>query len=78
MEGGGMPSAEQMEKMRKRLESMTPEEQQKEMEKMKQRFQNMTPEEKEKMRQQRSQGGGAGRRQGAGGGSRAEQPERNQ
>ncbi len=59
-EGGGMPSAEQMEKMRKRLENMTPEEQQKEMEKMKQRFQNMTPEEREKMRQQRSQGGGRG------------------
>jgi len=78
IEGVGMPSAEQMEKMRKRFESMSPEEQQKETEKIKQRFQNMTPEEKEKMRQQRSQGSGAGRRQGAGGGSRAEQPERNQ
>jgi len=77
-EGVGMPSAEQMEQMRKRFESMSPEEQQKEMEKMKQRFQNMSPEEREKMRQQRSQGGSGGRRQGAGGGSRAEQPERNQ
>ena len=77
-EGVGMPSAEQMEQMRKRFESMSPEEQQKEMEKMKQRFQNMSPEEREKMRQQRSQGGSGGRRQGAGGGSRTEQPERNQ
>jgi len=77
-EGFRMPSAEQMEQMRKRFESMSPEERQKEMEKMKQRFQNMSPEEREKMRQQRSGEGGAGRRQGAGGGPRPEQPEREQ
>ena len=62
-ESAQMPSAEQMEKMRQRFESMSPEERQKEMENMKQRFENMSPEEREKMRQ-RSQGSG-GRRQGS-------------
>jgi hypothetical protein len=63
--GSPGPSAQQMEQMRKRFESMSPEEQQKEIEKMRQRFENMTPEEQEKMRQ-RFQGAGPGQ----GGGSR--------
>jgi HlyD family secretion protein len=73
-EGGtGAPpgmSSQEMEKMRQRFESMSPEERQAEMEKMKQRFQNMSPEEREKLRQQRSKGAdsnspdsGRGRRQ---------------
>lgn len=63
--GPGFPegSTEQMEQMRRRFESMSPEERQKEIERMKQRFESMSPEEREKMRQ-RFQGGG--RRQGGG------------
>ena len=55
------PSAEQMEQMRKRYESMSPEERQQEMEKMKQRLQNLSPEEREQMRQKfRGSGGRRG------------------
>jgi len=61
--GGSGPSAQQMEQMRKRFESMSPEERQKEIEKMKKRLENMSPEERQKMRD-RFQGGsqGEGRR----------------
>jgi HlyD family secretion protein len=85
-EAGGLgPSAEQMERMRKRFESMSPEERQKEMEKIRQRFENMSPEEREKMRQ-RFQGRGprqsGGRRQAGdqeqGAGQRPRRSERNQ
>ena len=89
----GLPgdSAQQMEQMRKRFESMSPEERKKEAEKMRKQFENMTPEEREKMRQrfegmgsrQREdprQGGGPG--QGGGprqrGGTRPRGSERNQ
>jgi HlyD family secretion protein len=62
-EGGtGAPpgmSSQEMEKMRQRFESMSPEERQAEIEKMKQKFQNMSPEEREKLRQQGSQGAGS-------------------
>jgi HlyD family secretion protein len=75
-EGGGRPvgrgqerpgregvTSEQREKMRKRLENMSPEERQKEIEKMRRRFENMSPEERQRM-QERSQSGpsGEGRR----------------
>lgn len=84
-EGSEGPSSDQMEQMRKRLESMSPEERQKEMEKMRQSFENMSPQEREAARQ-RFQGTGSrqgrGSRQGAGqrqtGGPRAAESERNQ
>lgn len=60
-----MPSPQQMEQMRRRIENMSPEERQKAMEEMRKRFENMTPEERERMRQ-RFQGGG--RRPGGGSG----------
>jgi len=67
-QGFQMPSREQMEETRKRLENMSPEEREKEAEKMKQRFQNMSPEEREKMRQRRGSGGrGDGTGPGSGG-----------
>ena len=65
-EGPQYPSSDQM---RQRLESMSPEERQKEMEQMKQRRENMTPEEREQMRQRfqgQGQGQGTGSRQGRG------------
>ncbi len=72
MGGQGFPSVtpEQAEQMRKRMESMTPE-QREEMQKMRERMQNMTPEEREQMRQKfRGTGGrrgdGAGQGQGDG------------
>jgi HlyD family secretion protein len=79
---GGLqaPEANEMGQMRRRLESMSPEEQQKEMERMKQRFENMSPEEREKMRQRFQGGGGSrqGRGQGQGAGQRPRGPERDQ
>jgi HlyD family secretion protein len=65
LEGVQVPSSDQMEQTRQRLENMSPEERQKEMEQMKQRRENMTPEEREQMRQ-RFQGQGSGSRQGRG------------
>jgi HlyD family secretion protein len=62
--GTDVPSSDQMEQMRRRLENMSDEERQKEREQMKQRFENMSPEERDAMRQ-RFQGGG-GSRQGRG------------
>lgn len=49
----GLPavSAQQIEQMRKRFESMSPEERKKEAEKMRKQFESMTPQEREKMRQ---------------------------
>jgi len=88
----GLPggSAQQMEQMRKRFESMSPEERKKEAEKMRKQFESMSPEEREKMRQ-RSQGmgsrqGGGPRQPGGprqagprqGGGARPRGSERNQ
>jgi HlyD family secretion protein len=57
--GQGLPSfsPEQAEQMRKRLESMTPEQRQ-EMEKMRERYQNATPEEREQLRQKFGARGG--------------------
>jgi len=76
-QGTELPSADQMQKIRERFESMSPEEQQKELEKMKQRFENMSPEEREQTRQ-RFQGAG-GRRQGERQGQgQSQNPERNQ
>jgi HlyD family secretion protein len=79
------PPSDQMEQMRSRLESMSPEDRQKEMEKMKQSFENMSPQEREEARQRF---GGAGSRQGRGsrqgegqrqtGGARPPESERNQ
>jgi hypothetical protein len=61
-EGAQMPSPQDMERMRRRFENMTPEERQKEREKMRQRFENMSPEERERMRQRfQGQGPGQGR-----------------
>jgi HlyD family secretion protein len=75
--GQGFPSLtpEQSEQLRKRLESMTPEQRQ-QMEKMRERFQNMTPEEREQMRQKfrGPGGGGGGRRGGLDPGDRQSQP----
>jgi hypothetical protein len=51
-----MPSAEQMQQMRQRLQNMTPEERQQEIEKMRQQFENMSPEQRSRMRQQNSDG----------------------
>jgi len=62
--GFEMPSADQMEQIRRRFEDMTDEERQKAREEMRQRFENMSEEEREAMRQ-RFQGGG-GSRQGRG------------
>ena len=76
-QGTVLPSADQMQKMRERFESMSPEEQQKELEKMKQRFENMSPEEREQMRQ-RSQGAGGRRQGGRQGQGQSQNPERNQ
>lgn len=75
------PSAQQMQEMRKRLESMSPEERQKEIEKMKQRFENMSPEERQKIqeRSQRTvprQGRGPNRPAGTRQGARPSQPGR--
>ena len=50
-EGFQMPSAEQMEQMRKRFESMSPEQRQKEMEKIRQQLENMSPQEQQKIRE---------------------------
>jgi HlyD family secretion protein len=75
--GPGFPSLtpEQAQQMRRRLESMTPEQRQ-EMQKMRERMQNMTPEERQQMWQKfRGQGGfGAGRRDGQGPSDRQSQP----
>jgi len=71
-QGFQMPSREQMDEMRKRLENMSPEEREKEAEKMKQRFQNMSPEEREKMRPQRRGSGGRGDGTGPGSGGRGD------
>jgi HlyD family secretion protein len=79
--GFEMPSADQMEQMRRRFEDMTDEERQKEMERMKQRFEKMSEEEREAMRQRFQRGGGQrqgrGQRQGADG-QRSRGAERNQ
>jgi HlyD family secretion protein len=84
--GFEMPSADQMEQMRRRFEGMSPEERQKEMERMKQRFENMSEEEREAMRQRFQRGGdsrqGRGRREsdgpGQGGSPASRGAERNQ
>jgi HlyD family secretion protein len=53
-QGFQMPSAAQMEEMRKRFESMTPEERQQEMEKVRQQMEsNMTPEQRQQMEERR-------------------------
>jgi HlyD family secretion protein len=76
-QGTELPSADQIQKIRERFESMSPEEQQKELEKMKQRFENMSPEEREQTRQ-RSQGAGGRRQGGRQGQGQSQNPERNQ
>jgi HlyD family secretion protein len=76
-QGTELPSADQIQKIRERFESMPPEEQQKELEKMKQRFENMSPEEREQTRQ-RSQGAGGRRQGGRQGQGQSQNPERNQ
>ncbi len=75
--GQGFPSLtpEQAEQMRKRLESMTPEQRQ-QMEKMRERFQNMTPEEREQLRQKFGGRGGRGDGSGQGPGRGGEDPRR--
>ncbi len=53
-QGFQMPSAAQMEEMRKRFESMTPEQRQQEMEKIRQQMEsNMTPEQRQQMEERR-------------------------
>jgi HlyD family secretion protein len=68
--GFEMPSQEQMDQMRSRLENMTDEERQKAREEMRQRFENMSEEERQAMRQRFQRGGGQrqqrGQRQGSG------------
>lgn len=66
-------SPQQMDQMRQRFESMSPEERQKEMERMKQRFENMSPEERDRMRQRFQDGAGR-----EGRGTRQRSTERNQ
>jgi HlyD family secretion protein len=91
--GFEMPSQEQMDQMRNRLENMTDEERQKAREEMRQRFENMSEEERQAMRQRFQRGGGQrqgrGQRQGTGqrqdggqgqgtGGQRSSEAERDQ
>jgi HlyD family secretion protein len=60
-QGFRMPSSDQIEEMRKRLEGMSPEERQREIERMRQRFQGgATTEERGQTRSGRGQGGGPG------------------
>jgi HlyD family secretion protein len=76
-----MPSAQQMQEMRKRLENMSPEQRQKEIEKMRQRFENMSPQQRQKIQErfQRTgpqQGRGPNQPAGTGQGAPSRQPGR--